>query len=384
MNRLDARLKEIMAAHQVIGLSAAIVQGKDISWHGSYGWADIERRIPVRSDTVFRAESISKTITATALMQLVEQGRCDLDGEVGDYLGYRLRHPLYPAHPVTLRQLMTHTSSIQDVYVDFAVASRSENPPRLDLRELLLPGGRYYTDEMWGAYPPENNGQFEYSNLGAIILATIIEKLSGQRFDLYCRQHIFTPLGMTDTSFNLQDYPQMDQIAVLYEYDEANETFRASMDNYQGMKPAGVEYSRYIPGTNGAIFGPQGGVRTHAVDLSRFMLAHLHGGAWDDARILQQDTCEYMHAVQWSGYSSDRFFCKSGLNFHITEDLVPNRVLIGHAGDAYGLLSGMYFDKKAGRGVVYLMNGLIQRKDNVFFMAEEQIARALIEEKEIK
>ncbi|MFT9848809.1 serine hydrolase domain-containing protein [Aneurinibacillus sp. REN35] len=377
MKRVDARIKEIMAAHQVIGLSAAVVQGQDICWRGSYGWADYDRRIPVTHDTVFRAASISKTITATALMQLVEQGLCDLDREVGEYVGYKLRNPGYPEHPVTLRQLMTHTSSLQDVYVDFVIASRSENPPMLDLRELLLPQGRYYTEDLWGAYPPEDNGRFEYSNLGAIILATIIEKQSGQRFDLYCQQHIFTPLGMKDTSFAIQDYQQMDRIAVLYEYDEEKKAFHASMDEYRGIKPASIDYSRYVPGTNGSIFGPQGGVRTHASDLSRFMLAHLHDGAWNGVRILQQGTCKQMHSVQWSGHSADRFFCKSGLNFHITEDLVPNRLLIGHAGDAYGLLSGMYFDKEAKRGVIYLMNGLIQRKGGAFFTAEEEICRTL-------
>ncbi|MCZ8512665.1 serine hydrolase [Paenibacillus filicis] len=380
MNDLDVRIRQLTERHRIAGLAASVIRNGHKVWSGAYGSANLDRHIPVSEHTVFRIASISKTVVATALMQLAEQGLCGIDQDAGELLGLPLRNPRYPELPVTLKMLMTHTSGLQDEYARFVADSRRENPPRLRLADLLLPDGPYYTDRLWGEGPPGDPGHFEYSNLGAVLLAAVVEKLSGERFDLYCRKHLFEPLGMRNTSFNISDFERMEDIAVLYEYSDAERRFIVGTDDFQGRRPEAINYSGYVPGTNGALFSPQGGLRTTVKDLTGFLKAHAGGGELGGTRILRRETAERMHAPHWSGHRAEGFFRHSGLQFQLTDDLIPGHRLVGHAGDAYGLLSDMYFEPQERWGFVLIMNGLVRRKGRgAFFEAEEELAGLLYE-----
>ncbi|MEC0268519.1 serine hydrolase domain-containing protein [Paenibacillus anseongense] len=378
MNSLDEQIQQVMDKHRIVGLAASVMrEGKQI-WSAGYGWANVDRRIPVTSQTIFRIASISKTVVATAVMQLVEQGLCGIDQDVSEILGIPVRSSKYPETPITLRMIMTHTSGLQDEYVRFVVDSRSENPPKIRLADLLLPGGTYYTDSLWGDGRPGDPDGFEYSNLGAVMLATVVERLSNERFDEYCKKHLFEPLQMNDTSFNIGDLKDMDSVAVLYEYSEANDEFIVGTDDFRGKKPEAIDYSGYVPGTNGALFSPQGGLRTSVDNLTRFMEAHSNGGKLNDVQILKPESVDLMHAPHWSGHRQEGFFRNCGLQFQITDDLLPGHRLIGHSGDAYGLLSDMYFHKQEKWGFILLMNGVIQSKgQGIYFEAEEELAQVL-------
>ncbi|WP_186445880.1 serine hydrolase domain-containing protein [Paenibacillus cremeus] len=379
LHQLDERIQELLDKHRIVGLAASVMRDGRQIWSGGYGWANLDRRIPVTERTVFRIASISKTVVATAIMRLVEQGLCALESDIGQYLGFPVRNPKHPQLPITLKHLMTHTSSLQDEYVRFVVDSRNENPPRLRLTDILLPNGAYYTDKLWGDGQPGDPGGFEYTNLGAVILATIVEKLTGERFDLYCRRHIFEPLGMKDTSFNINDIKDLDDVATLYQFNEKENRYIAQLDDFQGQRSEPIDYSDYVPGVNGALFSPQGGLRTTVQDLARFLEAHANRGERNGARILKPETVDLMHAAHWSGYRREGFFRNSGLQFLITEDLIPGQRLIGHSGDAYGLLSDMFFHKQQRWGIILFMNGLHQTKSQqgVYFKAEEDLARLL-------
>ncbi|SDO48004.1 CubicO group peptidase, beta-lactamase class C family [Paenibacillus sp. yr247] len=378
MKSLDERVQQVLDKHRIVGLAASVInEGKQI-WSAGYGWANVERCIPVTTQTVFRIASISKTVVATAIMQLVENGHCGIDQDVGDILGFPVRSPKHPNIPITLKQIMTHTSGLQDEYVRFVVDSRSENPPKTRLADILLPGGTYYTDNLWGDGQPGDPGCFEYSNLGAVILATVVERLSNERFDEYCKRHLFEPLQMNETSFHIGDLKDMDSVAVLYEYSEVDDRFIVGTDDFRGKKPDAIDYSGYVPGTNGALFSPQGGLRTNVDDLTRFLEAHTNAGKLNRVQILKPETVDLMHSPHWSGHRRDGFFRNCGLQFLITDDLISGHRLIGHSGDAYGLLSGMYFHKQEKWGFILLMNGLIQKKEQgVYFEAEEELARLL-------
>jgi CubicO group peptidase (beta-lactamase class C family) len=378
LNSLDEQIRRVMDKHRIVGLAASVMrEGRQI-WSSGYGLANVERRIPVTSRTIFRVASISKTVVATAVMQLVERGLCGIDQDVGDILGFPVRSPKYPDTPITLRMIMTHTSGLQDEYVRYVVDSRSENPPKIRLADILLPGGTYNTDNLWGDGRPGDPDYFEYSNLGAVILATAVEKLSNERFDEYGKKHLFEPLHMYDTSFNIGDLKDMDSVAVLYEYSEADDRFVASTDDFRGKKPEAIDYSDYVPGTNGALFSPQGGLRTTVDNLTRFMEAHSNAGKLNDVQILKSESVDLMHTPHWSGHRQEGFFRNCGLQFQLTDDLIPGHRLIGHSGDAYGLLSDMYFHKQEKWGFILLINGLIQRKgQGVYFEAEEELAQVL-------
>lgn len=378
MNSLDEQIQRVMDKHRIVGLAASVMrEGRQI-WSAGYGLANVERRIPVTSQTIFRIASISKTVVATAIMQLVEQGLCGIDQDIGDILGFPVRSPKHPDTPITLKMIMTHTSGLQDEYVRFVVDSRSENPPKIRLADILLPGGTYDTDNLWGDGRPGDPDYFEYSNLGAVILATVVERLSNERFDEYCKKHLFEPLHMYDTSFNIGDLKDMDAVAVLYEYSEPEDRFIVGTDDFHGKKPEAIDYSNYVPGTNGALFSPQGGLRTTVDNLTRFMEAHSNAGKLNDVQILRSESVDLMHTPHWSGHRREGFFRNCGLQFQMTDDLLPGYRLIGHSGDAYGLLSDMYFHKQEKWGFILFMNGLIQRKEHgVYFEVEEELARVL-------
>jgi CubicO group peptidase (beta-lactamase class C family) len=378
LNSLEGRIRQLLDKHRIVGLAASVIREGRKIWSGGYGFANIARRIPVTEHTVFRIASVSKTVVATAVMQLVEKGLCGIDQDVGELLGFPVLNPNHPNIPVTLKQIMTHTSGLQDEYVRFVVDSRSENPPKIRLADLLLPDGPYYTDRLWGDGKPGDPDRFEYSNLGAVILATVVEKLSNERFDEYCRRHMFEPLQMNDSSFHIGHFEDLDSVAVLYEYVEADGSFTVGTDDFGGRKPDAIDYSGYVPGTNGALFSPQGGLRTTVHDLTRFLEAHVNAGEWNGVRILKQETADLMHSAHWEGHRRDGFFRNCGLQFQITDDLIPGQRLIGHAGDAYGLLSDMYFHKQERWGFILIMNGLVQRKGRgVYFEAEEELAQLL-------
>ncbi|WP_438433137.1 serine hydrolase domain-containing protein [Gorillibacterium sp. sgz500922] len=377
--RMEQEMQSIIERHRIVGLAAAVVKREGTVWSDSWGYRNLALRLPMEPDTVFRIASVSKLAVAAAYLQLVEEGVCRLDQDIGELLGYPVRNPRYPDKPVTVVHLMTHTSGLRDVYAEFAAASRAQTVPRLPLTELILPGGRFHPDALWGGLEPGDPNGFDYSNLGAILLATAIEKVTSQRFDRYCRRRLFEPLGMNDTSFSLDAYDDLKKLAVLYEAAEDG-GFRPVMDDPAAGRPVQPNLAAYEPGTNAALFSPQGGLRTSIADLARFLGAHLNGGEWAGRRILKPESVERMRRPEWTGRRGSGFFRGSGLQLQITGDLLPGIRLFGHAGDAYGLLSDFYYEPEAGWGFCFAMNGLVQRKESgVFFAAEEEIARLLYE-----
>ncbi|GAA0323883.1 hypothetical protein GCM10008967_13010 [Bacillus carboniphilus] len=372
--QLDQKIRDIQNRLQIIGLSAGIIYKEQLVWEGYYGLANINQKKYVHAQTVYRIASISKSILATALMQQYEKGKFNLNDDISDHLGFKVRNPYFPNTPITFTQLMTHTSSLQDEYVEFAIASYDSHPP--SLKEILLPGGKFYKKQIWGKYEPGDSGHFTYSNLASIVVGTLVEILSGERFDLYCKKHIFEPLEMRETSFNIEDIT-LSELAVLYEYDPENEEFAIALDSADRDRPKKIDLSHYMPGKNGGIYNPQGGVKSTVRDLSKFLMLHMNAGVYLDKQILKPETVELMHQPFWQGTPKDSVYRKKGIHFQITEDLVEGKTVIGHSGNAYGLISGLYFNKVDELGIVFLTNGSKIEIGKLFYTIEEELASAL-------
>lgn len=347
-NDLDKFILSEMDKARIVGLSAAFVRGDKVVWANGYGWADLERRKPAAPDTVYRIASVSKIITATALMQLWERGFFALDDDIGLYLGYPVRNPHYPEVKITFRMLLTHNSSILDAG-GYEKAKAMLFPAVPLLKELLLPDGTAYSSLTWGNYQPGT--QFNYSNFGAGIIGALVEVISGEHFDRYVLRHVFKPLGM-DAGFVAADLSQAEKLAVLY-LGGSDGRFYPACDYFkEGEVP---EREGHLPLGNYYI-GPAGGVRTSILDLAKFMIAQMRGGVYDGVRLLRPDTVDLMQQIQWRGFGMKGFFRCIGLMFHITDALAGRR-LTGHAGDAYGLRGDMYFDRDEGIGVILMING---------------------------
>lgn len=387
---LKQKIDQIAKNHDLMGLSLAIVLKNQTVYEQYLGFADSARKVKIDPQTAYRIASVSKTITATALLKLYEKGLFKLDEDVNKYLGFSLRNPKFPKTPITFRMLLTHTSTVNDGtgYGDFLGEAYKTDPPA-NISELFTPKGKFFTEDMF--LDKEPNTYFSYSNPAFGIMGTLVERISKERFDIFCRKNILEPLQMK-ASFNIEDL-DVNHLAVLYRKTDST-GWTPQFENHEGKKPEARKLDKYVVGSNGAIFSPQGGLRCSAPDLIKFMLMHANNGTYNNTQILQDSTANLMHQTHYNydgknGNMVDMPFQTWGLGFHLLSNtpkidvVFETTKLIGHSGDAYGLFSGMYFDKNTKNGFVFMTNGIgkgVQkgRKTN-FTLFEEEIFGAVEE-----
>lgn len=356
--QLLSRLDSIKTVYNVVGMSVVLIENNKITFSEGFGYKDLENQLPVDKNTKYRIASVSKMITTTALMKLYEEGRFKLTDDVSDYLGFKLRNPNFPDQVITFESLLSHTSSLRegDTYDKFLMTSyRAETPPAL--KELFE--GEFKGEDIWSKTEGPDKGFFEYANINFGIAGTIIEKLSGKRFDEYVRENIFKPMGVT-ADFNTYMLPEIKDLSAIYRKEEGK--WVAQTDNYKGIKPAERKFSGYVPGFNGLPFGPQGSCRASAEDLAAFVIMNLNGGKYNGKRIIKKETLETMYKPVWiaDGKNANNYrgiFSNYALGNHTTGIIVPGEKLTGHSGDAYGLVSGMYFSTDKKFGIIFMVNG---------------------------
>ncbi len=380
----DSLISAYMDTYDMVGMSAVVVCNDSVVFSGHYGTADRARDIPVTDSTYFRIASVSKAITAIGLMQLVEDGLIALDTNISDVFGYPIVNPHYPDAAITPAMLLSHTSSIVDgsTYEDF-IGDSYDTPAPPEMRMLLEFGGDYYSADTY--LNKEPGSYFFYSNLNYGIIAGLIEKVSGQRFDRYMREHVLLPLGITG-SYNVYDLPDVDRLAVLYRRSGA--VWQPQADNYGGVLPDSIDLSAYVPGWNGLLFAPQGGLRITALELSRLMQLFLSDGTHAGVTVLNSVTVQQMETPQWTyspgnGNNYGGLFRSWGLGLHLltnTADndiIYPGSALAGHPGEAYGLVSDMYYEQTEQWGLIFMTNGIgypyASGAHSAFYTAEEDI-----------
>lgn len=383
---LHEKLEEVAIKNQLVGCSVVLFSGNTITDSFYFGKSDLDRDISITAETKYRIASISKSITAIAIMQLVEKGFLKLDQDISEILGYKVQHPLFPKVKITCRMLLSHTSGFVDgsTYDDFLQATVF-NPVIPDLREVLQPDGSFYNSSYFSNYLP--GSYFNYSNLNFIVLGTIVEKVSKLRFDQYCRRYIFQPLGI-DASYNVTDIRDINTVAVLYRNIDGKWT--PQTDNYSGKAPVLSNLSEYCPGTNAGKFGPQGGLRCSAADLAKIYMRLMNMNNTSD--LLKPITIKKMFSPQWSfnGENGDFYhglFRSWGLGIHLITSTPGNDVvlksskkMVGHSGDAYGLASSAYFDPKRKIGFVFITNGAANLHfgdTSAFYTVEEEMFDAI-------
>ena len=362
---LSTDIKIIEEANDLMGGIVLVFCADELIEVLPFGMADLDRDISVTDSTQFRIASISKTITAMAVMQLYEAGLLDLDKNVSSYLGFDLVNPSHPQKAITARMLLSHTSSIIDGsgYGSFLSASYSDNPIP-PISALLSSSGTFYTSDIFNSTVP--GSYFNYSNLNFGVLGTLVEKVSGQRFDDYCKNNIFQPLGIKG-SFNVNHIENIDNVSVLYR--KINGFWVPQADNYQGIQPVFTNLDSYVIGDNGLRFGPQGGLRVSGPEVAKLFQLFLNGGTLDGIEILESSTVEEMMTTEWlydgtNGNNYYGLFNSWGLGLHKSTNTENQDVvlqlgspMLGHPGEAYGLVSDAYVDTEKNLGLVLLING---------------------------
>lgn len=383
---LSSVLQGIATQHGLVGMSVVATCGDEVSNVVHVGQRDIALGLPVNDETRYRIASISKLVTAVGLMKLWEEGAFGLDDDVSTALGFSLRNPAHPTVPITYRMLLGHRSSLQDGtgYTSFLNATYAGTPPP-PIQQLVQPGGTWYTANLWRTEVPGT--WYAYGNLNYGIIGTLIESHSGMRFDQYMREQVLLPMGILG-SYNIQDLGSVADLAVLYR----NSISQA--DNFGGVMPTAPDLGGYTIGSNGLYFAPQGGLRCSALELAQ-VLRMMHGqGTVDGTTVLQPATWQAMAANEWTwnGNNGDNYFGlfrSWGLGVHrVTAtpggDLVlPGTPMLGHAGEAYGLISDLYLDPATGFGLVFITNGYTPGNNyasginSAWYRVEEEVFEAL-------
>ena len=373
--RAHAQLERALAAIaldpacELASLAVLAIRDGQVVYEGAFGRRSIGKDgtqdLPATPDTLYRIASVSKLMTTLGLMRLVEEGTFDLDADVSAYLGFLLRNPHFPARAITLRHLLTHTSSLRD-------AAGYSFPAGTALRGLRGPDA--------GAACAKNAGPgdyFTYCNLGWGLIGTMMERATGERFDRLMRRLLLQPLGL-DAGYNPAELPPaaLANLATLYrkrtvdtEVWDATGPWIAQADAVRPpAPPPGLD--RYVTGDNATPFSPTGGLRISARGLGTVMRMLMDGGVHDGRRILKAETLERMFARQWTadgkggnGDTMGGFFNAWGLGNAQFPDQPGMRLVegsfdaAGHLGDAYGLRSVFAFDRKRCNGMIVLVGG---------------------------
>jgi len=311
---------------RIPSMSTCIIDNDSIIWSKNYGFVDPQIKNKPNDDSIYLVMSISKPVAATALMQLWEQGLFDLDEDVNNYLPFSLRNPNYPNVPITFRMLLSHRSSLNwdEEPGSYSVQCLTkticlgdpdvESYPHPWLENYLCPDGDIYNPEVWVDEEPGSN--YHYANVGYALIGYLVELISHEEFNEYCKNHIFLPLGMMNTSYFYKDLNNSN-ICIPY--------------SMSGPIPTGHRQALYS-----YLWAACTDLKTTINDLSKFIVAHMNGGMYDSVRILNKSTVDMMHKSYYPDFSSEENY---GLGFQIHNK--SGEKYYGHDGGGPGVHTRM-------------------------------------------
>ncbi len=295
---LDLWIDEQVAYRNLPGLSLGIVHDQELIWAKGYGFSDPQTRTPATPATVYRIGSVTKLFTATAIMQLRDQGKLRLDDPVARHLpGFKVRSPFPDAPAITIRHLLTHTSGLPREGA-FPYWTTHEFPSRAEIL-AALPG-------QTAIHPPGET--YKYSNLGMALLGAVVAAVSGESYPDYVRKHLFEPLGMSSTAVA-----------------PAGELLTRMSTPFMRRTPDGRRRVHDYYDMGG--MAPAGNIVSTVTDLARFAALQFRDGPAAGEQILSGGTLREMHRPQfvypsWGG--------GRGLGFAVTHRGGKN--VVSHGG----------------------------------------------------
>ena len=348
--KAEAAIQSIMQSSPVVGLSVAVVKNNKVIYNHSFGFKDVEKQLPLTNASIFRIASISKSFTTTAIMQLVAEKKIRLDQDISELVGFKVRNPAYPNTVITLKMALSHRSSIND----------SEGYFSLD---AIDPATNPNFAKCYNAYEPDKG--YMYCNLNYNLAGSILEKITGIRFDKYIQQQILDPLGLYG-GYNVNAL-DINLIAKIYEFNKETQGFTLSPNAYA---PRTEEINNYTMGRTTPIFSPTGGMKISANDLAKYMIMHSKLCKYDCGRMISKNLSQQMQAI----ISEEENY---GMALETTTQLIAGKTMIGHTGVAYGLYSLMFFEPKEKIGFVVISNGCDTKTINGFNAVLHQTVNSL-------
>ena len=356
------------------------------------GLADVATGRKLTGGDPVRIASISKLVTAIGVMRLVEAGKLDLDADVSGYLGWELRNPAFPDTPITLRLLLSHRSSLTDA------AGYWQTPLGGKISDILADPRAWDDSHAPGQY-------FRYTNLNFPLVAQVMERATGERFDLLMDRLVLEPLGI-EGCFNWANCNEASVARAVVIYDGEG---KPAKDDLHGVRPdcpvnpaedGSCDLDEWRAGDNGGLFSPQGGLRISANGLARVGRLLLGEGMFEGVRLLSPESVRALATPLWqyapgqgltyeedTSDLGDGFFCRYGMAMQTLatpvegcrDDPFGDGVArVGHWGSAYGLQSGLWLVRDAGTGVAWFATGMPGERlggRSAFSAVEEALAQ---------
>ena len=315
---LDGLVPYAIRRGDIAGAGIVVVRDGKIIFAKGYGYANLAKRSPVIADqTLFRPGSVSKLFTWTAVMQLVQDGKLNLDTDVNAYLDFKI--PPKFGKPITLRNLMTHTPGFEETVRDLLVEQQSQ----------LYPIRAYLIKRMPGRiYPPGE--VIAYSNYGATLAGYIVQRVSGEPYAEYIARHIFMPLRMDHSSF-IQPLPANLARFMANGYDAASSDEAAPFEFVETA--------------------PAGAASATVTDMAHFMIAYLEGGRYDGGTILKPATIAQMFTLQVSPAPG-----MNGFDLGFYHENRNGQNIVGHGGDTNVFHSDLHLIPKTHVGIFMSFN----------------------------
>ncbi len=340
-------IDSIMKEYGAIGVNCVVVKKNRIVYSCAMGYnpnyTDSAHNLPLDSEGLYYWASVSKTFVGTAIMQLSEKGKIDLNDDVNKYLKFSVRNPSYPNVPITIKMLLSHRGSLNKLapYSDFSLLMKNDK-------------------KLWNDYEP--GSKLEYSNLGFVILGAVIENVSEERFDDYINNHILVPLGI----YGGYDVSRLDSSRFVrtYRYQHEKGIYLKQNTTYSR-----IHSSPYVLGISTPQLRPAGGIIMSAGDMARYMMMHINNGKLRHGkRVLSKKSERYMREKQYD--------TSHGLSMVHFSSFIPSKDLFGMTGGARGIHSLMVFEPDGKFGFVVICNGCQSKKVDGSDMSKE-IVRAL-------
>ena len=338
---IDTQLHTMMRNFKTSGAAVVVAKDGEIVYEYYYGYADKKAKEPITEKTYFRLASVTKLVTAIRVMQLVEQDTMDLDQDISTYLGYKIRNPYHRKTPVTLRMLMTHTSSLNP-YGGYVNETNT-------LSSLIA--FEHAKRSNW--YNEVPGTKYRYSNFGAGIMGSIIESVTGGNIDDSLQENVFLPMNIS-ASYSAGLLSDPDNVATLYTPDGKIDMSREASLNKAWDE--GVDPDTHYRITIGSLW-------MRAEDLCRIGMLLCNGGCWNGVTLLQQETVAMMMDEQRDkgGIMANTPY---GLCVHHERTLVNGKTLYGHQGLSNGILVNLYYDPETQFVFTFCSNGCHNRLDN--------------------
>jgi len=343
--QLDEFIQNEMMLENIPGISACVVKNQEVVWSNAYGIADFETNTPVETTTLFTVASISKLFLATAVMQVYEDGLIDLDTDINEYLDFEVVNPNFPNTPLTVRQLLRHRSSLRDPEGDM-YDYWEEGDHSADLHDfmenILTPSGNNYQASYFNPNAGPGNTQW-YSNIGFSLLAVIIEQLTDMPYHAYCKENIFEPLCMENTTFFWS------------ETDIANTAMphRRVNGEYQAL------------GRYSIALYPSALIKTNVIELANFLIAYTGRGTIDGVQLLENSSVDLLTPYD---FSSTNLGWWNGTNWTFTFHFPDDEVWF-HGGYMPGIRTRLSYYPEDSTGVIILTNG-----EGQYGWVEEELA----------